>query len=81
MCGTCNMGLPNVMARHATVQQLWAATLGRFEPCTKCLVCCLLQSILLSERQETKLALTLEKQALEEARAARVKVLLVAYVW
>lgn len=32
------------------------------------------QSALLSEREETKLALVMEKQALEEARTARIKV-------
>jgi hypothetical protein len=41
-----------------------------------CLSCCPLptQSALLSEREETKLALVMEKQALEEARTARIKV-------
>lgn len=33
-----------------------------------------LQAALLSEREETKLALVLEKQALEDARSARIKV-------
>jgi hypothetical protein len=33
-----------------------------------------LQAALLSEREEAKLAVALEKQALEEARTARVKV-------
>jgi hypothetical protein len=32
------------------------------------------QSALLYEREETKLALVMEKQALEEARTARIKV-------
>lgn len=36
------------------------------------LVC--VQAALLSEREETKLALVMEKQALEEARTARIKV-------
>ena len=34
----------------------------------------LLQAALLSEREEAKLALVTEKQALEEARTARIKV-------
>lgn len=34
----------------------------------------LVQAALLSEREEAKLALVMEKQALEEARSARIKV-------
>lgn len=38
------------------------------------LICYVSQAALLSERDEAKLTITLEKQALEEARAARIKV-------
>jgi hypothetical protein len=44
------------------------------KPWSPVFVVCNLQAALLSEREETKLALVMEKQALEEARTARIKV-------
>lgn len=46
---------------------------AHFETC-RCFWCGCVQAALLSEREETKLALVMEKQALEEARTARIKV-------